>query len=234
MMKLVQKRNTKFQTNLSRTDAWNAVVTDAALKAAFGEGAPSRKESSVRATLRRAARLIRGGFALEIDVEGLILELNVPGVVSRYQIAPVITALEIAAGVAVTRRSLLQIAQRLQSFMPPKGYLSISKTKEGAQLLDDTAASTPESMLAGLKTLAAIGKHRRLAVLENPPPSVAAISPQYADMILVVGDTNATARDAIHASENDADTHHFQTSAEAKKWMSKYIKSTDTILISGT
>lgn len=221
MMKQAHVQNTQSQTN----SPWAGAITRAALETAIGD--PHIQQSSVKANVRRSMRMLRGGFALEVDIEGMILELNLPGIVSRYQIAPVVTALEIAAGVAATKRSLLQIASKLQTLRIPDGYLSMRSHESGANILDDTAAPTEESMLAGLKSLSAIAHARRVAILEDATDAIGSLAPRYAEMILYVG------KKPLQQSSTHADIHVFESGEEATNWFHKYIRSSDTMLLSG-
>ncbi|NTW30909.1 MAG: UDP-N-acetylmuramoyl-tripeptide--D-alanyl-D-alanine ligase, partial [Candidatus Moranbacteria bacterium] len=102
------------------------------------------------------------GSSFKLNYAGKSIPVRLPGVVARHHISDALAGA--AVGIA-TGMHLVDIAKRLEGFVPLPGRLRFLHGRNGIGLLDDTYNASPASVVAALGTLGEIPARRKVAVL---------------------------------------------------------------------
>lgn len=136
--------------------------------------------------------------------------------------------------------------EALQRYELPPGRMSVIPAINDAVILDSSYNSSPEPLKEALKVLFEIGaKKRKVAVLGNMNElganakdlheKIGEIIPQYADVLITVGDE---AKDfALKAKENgmkESEVHSFDSALEAAEFFKDKVRKNDLVLVKGS
>jgi len=102
------------------------------------------------------------GSSFKLNYAGKSIPVRLPAVIARHHIADALAGA--AVGIALGM-NLVDIAKRLESFIPFPGRLRFLPGRDGIGLLDDTYNASPLSVSAALSTLAEIPAHRKIVAL---------------------------------------------------------------------
>ncbi|HQB50876.1 MAG TPA: Mur ligase family protein [bacterium] len=105
------------------------------------------------------------GLIFKLNYQGSIVPVAMPAVISE---AAVYSALAAAAIGLKYGLSLLDVAEALRGFRPPKGRLNALPGSQGRIILDDTYNASPTSVMAALNILGRLpveNKKQRVAIL---------------------------------------------------------------------
>lgn len=198
----------------------------------FGTSAPADIK------IGRVDRLAAGGFVAEIVVGGQHYAINQKNLLSRSQLEACFAALALACALGINLETAIS---RLKDVLPPKGFLSLATGASGAVILDDSGNSTPENVLEALQTLRALPAQRKIAVLGdvtrlgsesvNMHRAIGSQTGQIANVAIFIGDFMRQAgREALKAG---CDVHHFDSAADAGKWLADFAHHGDLVLVAG-
>ncbi len=97
----------------------------------------------------------------------------------------------------IFKMNILEVAQRLQTYRPPKGRMNLIAGLKETLIIDDTYNAAPESTIAALKTLRDLKGGRKIAVLgdmlelghetEQAHRQVGEIAAQCVDLLVTFG-----------------------------------------------
>lgn len=183
-----------------------------------------------------------GGFAVELRADSQFFEGHLPYCATRMQAHVVVAALAAAYALIGDAKVIASGLRVLQSFAPSQGYGTL--TGEGDQIvLADTLDATPESVEAGLRSLARM-RGRKIVILgdiidlgggsQSWHEGVGEQAAEAADIAIFVGDQMRAAQAAALKSMHRVDTHHFESSRDVGKWLKDYVHSGDTIFMAGS
>lgn len=188
--------------------------------------------------LTRANRLPAGGFAIEVRTHQEIAEVQVPQLIARYQLLCFTAAFAVGHALKIP---LARAAQVLHTFAPLPGRMTLLPGRNNSRLIDDSAGATPESIKMALETLRALPSRRRIAILgdigqlsseaERVHRAIGRMAAHIAPMVIVVGLHMRWA--GMEALQLGADVHHFESAADAGKWLADFIAPEDLVLVSG-
>lgn len=106
------------------------------------------------------------GIIFRADSGGISLPLSVSGALGAHYMQPLLAALAVSAGLGL---NLVQAAERLSAFEPPRGRMRLLRGKNGSLIIDDSYNSSPVALHEALAALQALtppaGGGRKIAVL---------------------------------------------------------------------
>ena len=184
-------------------------------------------------------------FVLHIKDEELQVLLQVPGV---HNISNALAAAAIATTAGV---GIQTIVAGLEIFKPTEKRMQIIDGPAGCRIINDTYNANPESMKAGIATLAELGSESHVAVLgdmlELGPESAAlhreigkTVAAANVDFLAVIGDfATSTAGGAIDNGMDAEQVHVFEDKEECLLWLKGLsskglIKKGSYILVKGS
>ncbi len=125
----------------------------------FGLGTDGSALPDVYASHRKATVTEETAFTLHIKEEATHVVLQVPG---AHNISNGLAAAAIASAAGI---GLEVIARGLSAFLPSDRRMQILEGPAGSRVINDTYNANPDSMKAGITTLARLGSGSRVAVL---------------------------------------------------------------------
>jgi UDP-N-acetylmuramoyl-tripeptide--D-alanyl-D-alanine ligase len=196
-------------------------------------------EGDVVATLNESDA--RGSqFTLNLDGHGVVdVQLPVPG---EHMVGNAALAAAIGWHFGVAPRD---IAAALSEVQLTKGRVQV-KSWRGVTVLDDSYNANPDSMRAGLKTLAGLKvPGRRVAVLgrmgelgphaESSHREVGSYAAELGlDAVFTVGDEAALISDQASASTGHGDYRNFPTHARVAACLTEWLHEGDAVLLKGS
>ena len=190
--------------------------------------------------LGNTERLHTSGFVADITVDNKTHTASFPHLAARHQLTSVLAALAVCKAMGI---SIPQALNDLKDLRPPAGRMRVLKGVNGSAILDDSYNSSPEAALAALTTLAAVPATKRIAILgdmldlgaytKKAHQLVGQKVIETADMFIAVGEEMREAQE-IALRTSTIDTHHFNTSQDAGKWIADYVQKGNAILVKGS
>ena len=176
------------------------------------------------------------GVSFKIDYDGKTMPIKMNNIFGKHQIYPILAAS--AAGIAVGL-NLIEIAEGLADYRPPKGRLNVIDGAEKTTIIDDSYNASPLAVEAALETLAEFEAKRKIAVLgdmlelgkfsADAHRKVGEIAARSANVLVAVG-IRAKVMEEARAKE----FHWFANSDQAAGFLKEYIKEGDLILVKGS
>lgn len=182
------------------------------------------------------------GSTFKLEKSGSFLPIRLDHIVSKAQIYSVLSA--IAVGAALNM-NLVNMAENLKDFTPPKGRMNLIKGVKNSIIIDDTYNSAPLSAISAVETLKQFPAKRRIAILgdmlelgsasEDGHRQVGKIVAKSASLLYLVGDKVKFIKDEAEKSGfPKSKIFHFKDSAEAKTKITSQICEGDVILVKGS
>lgn len=123
-------------------------------------------EAMIRAesvSITKDERVLPDGMVVKIALDGSTIPIALPGVLGKHQAYPIMAA--IAVGRALGDE-VMNIVQRLSSYVPPPGRMRLFHGRDGSLLIDDTYNASPEAVQAAIRTLHELDvPNMRIAIL---------------------------------------------------------------------
>lgn len=187
----------------------------------------------------RTYRLPNGGIAAEVNVHGQGYELSFPTVIALHHLSLLLMGVATAHALGVPVKQALA---GIKNYQPLPHRMHLLAGMCDSHVVDDTYDATPESMLAGLGTLRALRKGRRIAVLGDITDlggesyskhlQIGKFASEVAQVLIAVGtDMQVAGAAALQAG---IDVHHFDDSGEVGKWLPEIVKAGDLVYVSGS
>lgn len=102
------------------------------------------------------------GSSFKLNYAGKSIPVRLPGVIARHHVSDALAGA--AVGIAAAM-NLVDIAKRLESFVPLPGRLRLLVGRNGSGVLDDTYNASPASVRAAISTLSEIPARRKIIAL---------------------------------------------------------------------
>ncbi len=183
------------------------------------------------------------GLTFKLDYEGSVVPVKLNGVAGRHQIYPALAAVAVGLKFGV---NLFQAAEALNNLVGAPGRLRLLPGIKHTLILDDTYNSSPAALAAALVTLAEINTPgRKIAVIgdmlelgEHTIEAHKAAGRQAADIVdtlITVGVRSRFVEEGAKEKKFRANKiHHFATAADAGRYLDKYLKTGDIVLVKGS
>lgn len=185
------------------------------------------------------------GLIFKLNYQGSIVPVAMPSVISE---AAVYSALAAAAIGLKYGLSLLDIAEALRGFRPPKGRLNALPGSQKRIILDDTYNASPTSVIAALNILGRLpadNKKQRVAVLGDMLELGADSSNEHCligqtiaklpiGQLVLVGSLARLIGEEAQAQGWKGEVNFFDNSTEAIKEIDKIIPEAATVLLKGS
>ncbi|QQS61076.1 MAG: hypothetical protein IPN70_04290 [Candidatus Moraniibacteriota bacterium] len=122
---------------------------------------------SKKATIRafNKALLFEGdqkGVTFKLEYKEKVIPIRLKNVIGIHHIGAILPAIAIGE---LLEMNLLEIAKKLESFIPPPGRFRLIKGKNNSFLIDDTYNASPASTRAGIISLGDFKKEEKILVL---------------------------------------------------------------------
>lgn len=186
------------------------------------------------------------GISFTLESNGQNAEVSVKGILGTVYMYPLLAA----AAVGIARElPLVDIANSLNQFHPPKGRMNIIPGQSNSTLIDDTYNSSPDAALAALSALkevqyattkiAVLGDMMELGKYSTEEHRTigreAAAVLGASDKLMTVGPrSRATAEEAVKAGMKTDSVVAFDSSQEAADALLPTLKPGDVILVKGS
>jgi UDP-N-acetylmuramyl pentapeptide synthase len=191
--------------------------------------------------LRAVRRGNASGIMLTFTLHGKTFEGYFPHSTSKQHVAGVLAGIAASHAMGIDTMSALKALEGIQA---PKGSFSVREGIQGCTVIDDTAEVCPEKIISSLRSFASLkGSGRKFAVLGDSDTlshfsqkfheEMGRESAHAAPILMFVGDAMRHAQRAALQSGSHIDTHHFETSQDAAKWLPNHIQNDDLIYIAG-
>ncbi len=183
------------------------------------------------------------GFAFDIVDGDKTIPITLRGVLGETYAFPVLAGYAVAKAKGV---SVGDMSDFTSNFNPPKGRMNILQGINGSVIIDDTYNSSPDAVLAGLKTLKQLETTgRKIAVLgdmlelgkyaQKEHRYIGSQLVGIADDLITVGPRSKdTYMEALSLGFNAGCAKHFDRSNEAAEYLSGSVKAGDTVFIKGS
>lgn len=182
------------------------------------------------------------GLSFKVDFEGKVIPVKLNDV---YGKPPVYAALAAFAVGKAMDMNMIEIAEALKDFTPPKGRTNLIKGKHGSIIIDDTYNSSPIATLSALEILRDFPAKRKIAVLgdmkelgkysKEAHEMIGRESARVADLIFVVGgEAKRIAKSAADEGFAKENIYEFMHSIDAGRALSGLVESGDLILVKGS
>jgi UDP-N-acetylmuramoyl-tripeptide--D-alanyl-D-alanine ligase len=186
------------------------------------------------------------GLNFKLVFSGRAVPVFIPNILSEAMIYSVLAGA--AVGISMNM-NLLEIAQALRDYIPPKGRMNLIMGVKNTYILDDTYNSEPASARAAINMLGRIpvsAEAKKYAVLgdmlelgkysvEKHKEIGQAVFDKKIDQLIVVGERSRdTKRQALEAGMDETQVFEFSASDEAGRFLQNRIKPGDLLLIKGS
>ncbi len=198
------------------------------------------KSSQADVQLVRAVSTGNQGMAGEIRINGRAYEINLPKLIAQHQVYSVLAAVAV---VKALKGDIKKAINNLRHLAPPPGRLRLLAGVNNSTIIDDSYNAAPEAVVAALETLKKISGKRKIAILGDMfdlgpetlhwHKQIGQQISQFADIFVAVGENMEEAQAEVLKSSS-IDTHHFDTSADAGKWIGSYVQGGDVVLVKGS
>jgi UDP-N-acetylmuramoyl-tripeptide--D-alanyl-D-alanine ligase len=190
------------------------------------------------------------GLTFKLSFEGTSLPIKLNGLLGEHQLYPALAAAAVGLKFGV---NLVQVAEALQTIVPPPGRMRLLKGIKNTLILDDTYNASPAALTAGLKTLGEaevvgrkivvvgdmleLGEHT-IEAHKQAGREAAAV----AHLVVTVGirtkfvaeglkETRLPGRQGKFSLKK---VHHFSTAIEAGNYLQKHLEPGDLIYLKGS
>lgn len=141
--------------------------------------------------------------------------------------------------------TLQECISALKNFTPPPGRMTMIPGLKGSTLLDSTYNASPEAVKEALNLLQEISPGRKIAVLgdmnelgdraEELHRDVGKQARKRADVLVTVGGlARVMGEEAQKEGLPAQDIYHYESSADAAKFLADFVKEGDTVLVKGS
>lgn len=183
------------------------------------------------------------GLSFKLSYNGAVVPVFLPDVLADH----LVYAAMAAAGVGIIlEMNLLQIAEALHNFVPPKGRMHLLDGVKGSKIIDDTYNASPEATVAAVGTLAKVESNgRKIAVLgdmlelgdyekKGHQAVGEAVAKAGIELLVVVGDRAKMIANAAISNGYAGEVKFFLNSIEAGDYLLNAVKAGDLILVKGS
>lgn len=139
--------------------------------------------------------------------------------------------------------NLLEIAEALKEYRPPRGYMRILQGKKQVTILDDSVDATLFSMFEAVETLDNFAGKKRIAVIgdlvglsetESAMRNIATQAIKRCDILVAVGNqANIVVDEASSRGFPRQNLHAFENASQTAAFLQNAIKGGEVILIDG-
>lgn len=183
------------------------------------------------------------GLTFKLNYEGSIVPVKLNGMAGRHQIYPALAAVAVGLKFGV---NLFQAAEALNNLVGAPSRLRLLPGVKQTLILDDSYNSSPAALQAALATLAEINAPgRKIAVIgdmlelgEHTIEAHKVAGRQAAgivDTLITVGVRSRFVEEGAKEKKFRANKiHHFTAAPEAGRYLDKYLKTGDIVLIKGS
>ncbi len=183
------------------------------------------------------------GLSFKLAYDGAVVPVFLPNMLAEHLVYSALGA--VAVGV-ILEMNLLEISEALQDFSSPLGRMCLIDGINQSKIIDDTYNSSPEAVVAAIKTLVKIkNKGRKIAVLgdmlelgdyekEGHELVGQEIVNSDVDLLVVVGGRAKIIANFAIDNGFKKEIKFFSSSVEAGKYLSDIVSRDDLILVKGS
>jgi len=184
------------------------------------------------------------GISFKINYDGNSVPIRLPNVIASHQIYSILASITVAS---IYKINMVNIAEKLQEYIPPVSRMRYINGINGSKIIDDTYEASPESTEVALRSLEEIKANTKILIIgdmlglgekskESHKEITKKIVNQNIDFVILVGEKFSFYLDLFLENEFVLDENLFVCSSPMKAVdiIRDRIKENDLILVKGS